>query len=817
MRFHPVLLLSLFVLVSFVCDACGWFLWSSQAATSDRFQAQGQKLALTSVDLVSRANTGQAGNGDSFTVPLTLSADGRYLVFTSSATNLLAGQIDTNQAEDVFLLDRSTGITRLVSRAAGLVATTANGLSSVPKISGDGRFVTFLSRATNLVPGQIASTQTVQDVFLFDRLTETTVLVSHNALAATTSGNAPSYSPFISSNGQKVVYYSDASDLVAGQIGGGQIYLYDMPSNTNILVSHAAGSTLTAGNGFAGPGARLSTDGRFVIYNSEATNLVVGQVDVNNDFDVFAFEVASQTNSLVSRSTASPQTAGNRRAFLLDLSSDGNLIVFGTDSGNLIAGQNTGLSFNTFLFDRQTGTTSLVSHIPGSAVTGGNSESESGAISGDGNTVVFLSFATDLVTGLIDSSLTADVFAFDRTTGTVTLVSRMVGTTTTTGNGVSFSPFINQTGSVITFTSRATNLVMGQIDQTSTDDVFVFDRSTGITTLVSHTLASNVTAAGFCNLVGRSTLNQSGTVLAFTSSAPDLAANDGNGANDVFVASLGIVNLNFPTVNPAVGVTRQQGSTGTNSVLAAVSDVETQAGALTVAVTAPAGISVTGLTNNGGTVSATITAACGAPLGSNSLILRVTDGDGNITSTAVTVTITANTPPTVGSYQAVNVALGSPTTVTPSAPPTDNGTVATVTVTASAGFSGPLTVNPVTGVVSFTAGAEGTFTLTVTATDNCGSTTPQSFSVTVLPFGKGPVIGSLSPTSGPAGTSVTISGLNLTGVTQVTFNGRPAAFTVNAATQITATVPIGAATGPVAVAGPNGAATGPVFTVIRTK
>ncbi|MBX7219807.1 MAG: hypothetical protein K1Y36_07665 [Blastocatellia bacterium] len=763
-----------------------------------------------------------AGNGRSFGGGA--SADGRFVVLSSSSQNLVSGQINrTNNfhPNNVFLADRATGTTTLVSHADGLPTTTANQPSAGGPISKDGRFIAFVSIATNLVPGQV-KIGFGSDIFLYDRLTETTRLVSHQANSTTTGGNGESYGSALSADGRWLVFVSSATNLVAGATYGNtgpHIFLYNLESGTIRLVSHAADSLVTAANGGTNTDINpvISADGSTIAYVSRATNLVAGQGVTNHLDDLFVYSVSNQTNVLASRPAFPQSTVSGRiqQYQALAISSDGNWLGFGSNAGNLVAGQTTNNLYQVFLFNRTTGTTQLVSHIPGSPATGGNGASEGPTISGDGKTVVFYSQAPDLIPGQIDPVLSTDVFAFDQITGSMTLISHIANSPAMAGGG--YGGYINSSGTAIVFYSGATNLVPGQVDAPNTGDLFLFDRATGLTSLVSYKPGLPLTAIGFNDFSFQSNVIALENALVFTSKGSNLVPNDWNGFEDVYVAWLGPVNLNYPTVQAASGLTRQQGSTGSSSVLGTVSDAQSPPGSLQVAVTAPTGISVTGLVNQNGTISGNITVACGVALGPKTLILRVTNGAGNATDAAIQVNITANTPPAVGSYQAVNVVLGSPTTVTPSAPPTDNGTVATVTVAASAGFSGPLTVNPATGMVSFTAGAEGTFTLTVTATDNCGSTTQQSFSVTVLPFGKGPVINSLSPTSGPAGTSVTISGLNLMGVTQVTFNGRPAAFTVNAATQITATVPIGAATGPVAVAGPNGAATGPVFTVIRTK
>jgi hypothetical protein len=274
-----------------------------------------------------------------------------------------------------------------------------------------------------------------------------------------------------------------------------------------------------------------------------------------------------------------------------------------------------------------------------------------------------------------------------------------------------------------------------------------------------------------------------------------------------------------PTITAGAALTRQQGSAGSVSPLATVSDTETAAGSLVVtATTIPTGLTVTGITNTNGTITATVTASCTATVGANTVVLVVTDGDGLTATANLTVNVTANTAPTLGTYlNQSNITLGTTVQVLPSAAPSDNGTVATVTVAASAGYAGTLAVNPATGVVTLSPSNNGSFTITVTATDNCGLTSTAIFTLTTLVFDKGPVITAISPNVGPIGSAVTITGNNLSQVTTVRFNGAVASFTVDSNTQITATVPTAATTGPITVSGTTGSASSATFTVIRTK
>jgi Tol biopolymer transport system component len=177
--------------------------------------AEAQQVQLLSKRAGPASDT---GGGTSSVVVSSLSADGRYLVFTSTAENLAPGQVEGNlNQDDVFLFDRVTGGVTLVSHAAGAPATTAAGTSDSPVISADGAWVAFRSNAPNLVPGQ-ADGSGLTDVFLFERGTGALSLVSRAAGTATTAGNGASGPPTISDDGGFVAYPSLCTNLVVGQL-----------------------------------------------------------------------------------------------------------------------------------------------------------------------------------------------------------------------------------------------------------------------------------------------------------------------------------------------------------------------------------------------------------------------------------------------------------------------------------------------------------------------------------------------------------------------------------------------------------------------
>ncbi|MDX2034708.1 MAG: FG-GAP-like repeat-containing protein [Blastocatellia bacterium] len=216
----------------------------------------------------------------------------------------------------------------------------------------------------------------------------------------------------------------------------------------------------------------------------------------------------------------------------------------------------------------------------------------------------------------------------------------------------------------------------------------------------------------------------------------------------IFLGGCGAAMNTTPTIAAAPALVRQRGSAGSVSVIAAVGDLETASGSLTVTADAlPEGLSVSNFVNSNGAVSATVAANCDATVGPNAFFLTVSDASGFVSTAPMTVNVTANGLPTVGAYPGVSVSQGNSRTVAPASPPTDNGSVLALSATGSAGFTGTLSVDRATGVVSIAnAGPIGSHTVTVTVMDNCGATSTQPFAVTVTP----PPNGAPTIVAGPA-------------------------------------------------------------------
>jgi len=506
-------------------------------------------------DLLSRRDAGLpslSAGGDSannYTSPV-ISHDGRWIAFTSAAANLVTGQIDTNGGIDVFLRDRTGGTTILVSRSTASATQSGNGPSyPTPAVSEDGRWVAFSSSATDLVSGQTPSLGT-SNVFLFDRLTGTTTLVSHSSASATTGGNGDSYLSSLSADGSRLVFVSTATDLVAGATDANaqsDVFLYDRTAGSTTLVSHAAGAPLTTANAES-LSSLLLADGSGVIFQSRGTNLIAGQNDSNGENDLFFFDPASGSITLISHVNGSATTAGNLGAGSCVVSRDGRWILYDSLSSDLIPEvTDTGFSWDVFLYDRKTGTSSLVSHAAADPNLAVNALSFAGDITPDGRWLAFISESTDLVRGQTYGFGLTNVFLQDRLTGTTTLVSHVPNQPA--GSPCCFYgatyPRLSGDGSKVAYSAGFLNLVTGQDSRGR--GVFLYDRLAGETALVSHTPASPTqTGDGPSDTV---TLSADGGVIAFTSTADDLVPNDYNNARDIFVYTDGLPGVYY-TVPP---------------------------------------------------------------------------------------------------------------------------------------------------------------------------------------------------------------------------------------------------------------------------
>ncbi len=415
--------------------------------TRDPASAQSSETTRLSVSLA-----GIQGDGDS--APPSISADGRYIAFQSYATNLVAGEV--SGAGGIFERDRLTGVVWKVSvDSAGNPGTAGD--ERVTSISADGRYVAFSSFAINLVPGD---TNGFSDVFVHDSLTGATrrFSVSSNGV----QGNNNSTAPSISADGRYVAFTSQAKNLVSGDTNSAQIYevfVHDGVTGQTVRASVTTAGVQANKNSYS---AFLSADGHHVAFASLATNLVPG--DTNNERDAFERDLVTGTTTRVSVGAGGLQANG--LSVPTSISADGRYVAFHGSANNLVPGD-TNLVWDIFVHDGVTGVTDLVS--VDSAGHAANLDSLNPALSPDGRFVAFMSSATNLVPG--DGNGWSDVFLHDRVTGATERIS--VASDGTEGDYWADMPAISADGRFVTFESASSNLVPD--DTNASVDAFLRD------------------------------------------------------------------------------------------------------------------------------------------------------------------------------------------------------------------------------------------------------------------------------------------------------------------------------------------------------
>lgn len=426
-------------------------------------------LPDATTERASVASDGAAAAGDRGSSFPAMSADGRFVAFTTAATNLAGGGL--------VLHDRRTGTTEQIPAST----CTSEGFAD---LSADGRFVAFQCSISDPATGVAVWTIVVHDRTAG---TQERVDVSSTGIGGTCPGisGCGSRRPAISADGRFVAFYSDHTNLVAGDTNdAADVFVHDRQTGTTERVSVATGGTQAA---FGAGGASvdrvgLSADGRFVAFDSLATDLVAGTAFAAPR--VYVRDRQQQRTELVSvptQGTMSDLTGGWEPS----ISADGRVVAFLSNASDLVPGDTNGV-FDVFVRDRAAGTTERMSltraggqAICGSLDAGPTDCVRSPVVSADGRTVVFRSQAPNLV--LDDTNHREDVFVRDRVAGETELVSR--STAGEPGNGHSGQAHftndatqmaVSADGRFVAFSSAATNLV--EADDNSIEDMFVRDR-----------------------------------------------------------------------------------------------------------------------------------------------------------------------------------------------------------------------------------------------------------------------------------------------------------------------------------------------------
>lgn len=398
---------------------------------------------------------GEGGNDDVLPTP-SLSADGRYVAFTSYASNLTDPMPNPNDDEpDVYVRDLLLGTTiRLSDPFDG--GDYANARSTSPSISANGRIVAFASHASDLIEGDPPGFTT--DIYVRDLDAGTMERISL-ALDGTSAPNGESHGPDISADGRMVAFHSRASDLAAGDVQDNQddVFVHDRQTRVTLKLTPGADSFSNS--------AAISADGRHVAFKSRATNLVPG--DGNERDDVFVHDLDTGTTHL-----ASVGFDGGGADSYSDnpaLSADGRHVAFTSAATNLVEGGDGNDFVDVYVRDRETGTTVLVSR--GWDGSPADEHSYDACLSDDGRVIAFHSDASNLVAD-DPNGHGRDVFVHDLATGRTHLASRTLDGGG--GDGTSENCGLSGDGRHVAFESNVANLVASDPNGT-TNDIFRAD------------------------------------------------------------------------------------------------------------------------------------------------------------------------------------------------------------------------------------------------------------------------------------------------------------------------------------------------------
>ena len=377
-------------IATLVTLAAGFLVLPAATASSEQTITKGMiggsRQAFEAADRPANGNSGRPA----------ISADGRFVAFSSSASDLVPG--DSNDEDDVFVRDLRARTTERVSVGFGRAQATG-GSSFTPTISADGQQIAFTSRATNLVAGD---TNGQDDAFVRDRVAEATARVSVGD--RNVEADQESFAVDISPDGRYVAFAGSSDRLTSGDTNGTwDVFLRDRTRNSTERVDLATNEAEPQIGRRTYTSAAVSTDGRFVAFVSIAPNLVAG--DTNRTADVFVRDRALHTTERVSVATDGAEAQGESGLYAPSITPDGRFVAFASLAPNLVPGDTNG-TWDIFLHDRATGTTERESLSSGGTQGNGPSISRP-ALSADGRFVAFESSASNLVSGDENGTLTS--------------------------------------------------------------------------------------------------------------------------------------------------------------------------------------------------------------------------------------------------------------------------------------------------------------------------------------------------------------------------------------------------------------------------
>ncbi|MGH3713006.1 MAG: DUF7594 domain-containing protein [Micromonosporaceae bacterium] len=412
--------------------AAVWLTLALAAGAAVAAHADPASAATDVTVLVSRASgtAGAAADDHSYS-PVSVSGDGRFVAFASVADNL--SDQDDNANGNVFVRDLQTGTTVLAGRADGVSGAAADAGSSEPSISSDGRYVAFVSSATNLssqdndvcAEPYYGQPDRCANIFVRDLQAGTTTYVSRADGSAGAAANGSSFAPAISADGRRVVFTSvaanlsgqDVNDCVGYNEGGAPI---TVPCFNTFVRDLATGTTTYAAPGLHtnqghGCGPAISADGRYVAVE---TDLPLSGYDTNEHMDVYVVEPQTGATSYVSRADGADGAGGRSHSYCPSISGDGGVVGFESYGGS-------GLTTDPVRFDLQqvyardlaAGSTTLLSRADGATGEPASWEARGASVSADGRHVAFHTNAANL-----SPSGSVAVFVRDRLSHTTRLM-----------------------------------------------------------------------------------------------------------------------------------------------------------------------------------------------------------------------------------------------------------------------------------------------------------------------------------------------------------------------------------------------------------
>ena len=405
--------------------------------------------------LICVSSDGIQGNGSCWVGDI--SADGRYIVFVSNSTNLVPN--DDNNTLDIFLYDRQTRLTELVSRQYDVSpvqsANSASGLYVFAKISANSRYIVYSSDATDLVA---TDTNGFTDIFIYDIVSKENRLISLDSFG--NQANHISLHPSISADGRYVAFMSQATNLGSdNNLFFSDVFLRDTQTNQTILISKAYNINEFTNGSSSTP--VISSDGNYIAFFSNATNLVSDVIDTNNGSDIFVYNRNTNETKLISFSHTSVLSTANNYSYVDSISANGCYISFTSLASDLIP-TDVNTLHDVFLYDCLSNQISLISHAYNDITMPAHHDSTGSSISADGRYVAFMSRASNLNPDVIELNQTNDIYVYNRQLKQHFLISTPFDATNyQTANDTSEYPIISADGKYVIFASMATNLIFG--------------------------------------------------------------------------------------------------------------------------------------------------------------------------------------------------------------------------------------------------------------------------------------------------------------------------------------------------------------------